>query len=180
MKIEKLNLFGTLLIIGGVNQDERGNLFKPFSKNELAKYEIDMDIKEVLHSTSRMNVIRGMHFQLPPYEQAKLVSVVKGKITDVLLDIRTNSESYGKFVSVELSGNDGISLYIPKGIAHGFVSRAEESTVLYMVNGPYSPENESGVRYDSFGFEWEVDKPIISSRDLAFPDLFQFRSQFRV
>ena len=180
MKIEKLNLSGTLLITGGVNRDERGNLFKPFSKNELAKHEVDMDIKEVLHSTSRMNVIRGMHFQLPPYEQAKLVSVVKGKITDVLLDLRTNSESYGKFVSVELSENDGISLYIPKGIAHGFVSRAEESTVLYMVDGPYSPENEAGVRYDSFGFEWEADRPIMSSRDLAFPELFQFRSQFRV
>lgn len=180
MSIEKFDLPGVLLVKAEIHRDERGSLFKAYSKSDLSKNEIEIDISEVLYSTSRLNVIRGMHFQFPPYEQAKLISVVKGKITDVLLDIRSDSKSYGKFVSVELSEYDGLAVYIPKGIAHGFVSRVDYSTVLYMIAGTYSPLNEAGIRYDSFGFEWEVDEPILSSRDLAFPDFSQIRSQFLI
>ena len=180
MNFEKLDLSGVMLVKKKIHRDERGSLFKTYSKSDLSKNEIEIDISEVLYSTSRLNVIRGMHFQFPPYEQAKFISVVKGKITDVLLDIRSYSISYGKFMSVELSEYDGLAVYIPKGIAHGFVSRVDYSTVLYIIGGAYSPLKEAGIRYDSFGFEWEVDEPILSSRDLAFPDFSQFKSRFLV
>lgn len=179
LEIEQLNIPGVLLIKRKGNEDLRGNFFKPYSKVELAENNISFNVAEVFYSTSRVNVIRGMHFQAPPYQQAKLVSVTTGKITDVILDIRKGSPFYGKSISVDLKQNDGKILYIPSGFAHGFISRHEESTVLYIVDREYSPVMESGIRYDSFGFEWKSNNPILSSRDINFRPLDSFQSPFK-
>ena len=179
LEIEALNLPGVLLIKGRVNEDLRGYFFKPYSKVEIAKYNISFSVTEVFYSTSKVNVIRGMHFQAPPYQQAKLVAVVSGKITDVVLDIRKGSPFYGRSISVSLEQNDGKILYIPSGFAHGFISRHEESTVLYIVDREYSSVMEDGVRYDSFGFDWESDDPILASRDLNFRPMNSFQSPFK-
>ena len=179
LEIESLNLPGVLLINGKVNEDIRGFFFKPYSKVEMSRNKISFTVAEVFYSTSAVNVIRGMHFQAPPYQQAKLVTVISGKITDVVLDIRKGSPFYGKWISVNLKQNDGKILYIPSGFAHGFISRHEESTVLYVVDRVYSSAMENGVRYDSFGFDWESDDPILSNRDLNFKPLDSFQSPFK-
>ena len=179
LEIEQLNIPGVLLIKHMVNEDLRGNFSKPFSKVELTKNNIFFNVAEVFYSTSGVNVIRGMHFQAPPYQQAKLVSVTSGKITDVILDIRTGSPFYGKSISIELCQNDGNILYIPSGFAHGFISRKKESTVLYIVNREYSMTMEDGVRYDSFGFDWGSNDPILSNRDLSFKSIACFQSPFK-
>ena len=176
MNIEKLDISGVMLIKNNVNKDHRGSFFKPYSYEELTQY--DINIKEVFYSYSRKNVIRGMHFQIPPFDQEKIVNVVKGKIIDVLLDLRIKSDSYGKFISIELTQNDGKSVYIPKGIAHGFLSISSYTIVLYMVNSKYSPNHDGGIRYDSFGYEWNVKNPILSSRDLSFENFDEFKSPF--
>ena len=178
LEIESLNLPGVLLINGKVNEDIRGFFFKPYSKVEMSRNKISFTVAEVFYSTSAVNVIRGMHFQAPPYQQAKLVTVISGKITDVVLDIRKGSPFYGKWISVNLKQNDGKILYIPSGFAHGFISRHQESTVLYVVDHEYSSVMENGVRYDSFGYDWELGNPILSSRDLNFKPMNTFQSPF--
>ncbi|MHB1709464.1 MAG: dTDP-4-dehydrorhamnose 3,5-epimerase family protein [Thermoplasmataceae archaeon] len=178
MKIEELELEGAMLIEKDMSRDERGMFFKPYSREEFASVGVDMRVEEVFYSVSRKNVIRGMHFQCPPFSQGKLVSVVRGEITDVLLDLRNDSKLYGKHITVALSENYRKMLFIPRGIAHGFLSKTENTVVLYMVDSPYSPTDEDGVRYDSFGYNWEAEKPILSSRDLGFNKFDRFESPF--
>ncbi|EQD35303.1 dTDP-4-dehydrorhamnose 3,5-epimerase [mine drainage metagenome] len=180
MNIEMLGLTGSLIINKEVKSDIRGNFYKSYASDELRRNGTDFDVKEIFYSTSSKNVVRGMHFQVPPFEQAKLVNVVKGNITDVLLDLRVNSESCGKFVSLNLSEYDGKTLYIPRGIAHGFVSRSIESIVLYAVDSPYSMLSEGGIRYDSFGYDWRVENPILSDRDRSFIQFDGFMSPFKL
>ncbi|MGC8622296.1 MAG: dTDP-4-dehydrorhamnose 3,5-epimerase family protein [Caldisphaera sp.] len=179
MKVEELGLDGVKLIKNDVFQDKRGYLFKPYSYDQLFENGINMEIKEVLFTTSKKNVIRGMHFQMPPSDQSKIVTVMRGKIIDVLLDIKRGSLSFGKYVTLKLEANDGKAIFMPGGIAHGFLSLANGTQVLYLMDSPYSPSDESGIRYDSFGYVWGVQNPIISNRDLAFKPFNQFESPFK-
>jgi len=115
-----------------------------------------------------------MHFQIPPEEHAKMVYCISGKILDVCLDLRKASPSYGKYVSWTFCGNDDNCIYIPKGIAHGFTSLEDNTIVHYAQTSCYSEQHDRGVRYDSFGFAWNIRKPIFSNRDKAFPSLIDF------
>ena len=180
MKIHNTVIKGAKLIEYDVNHDIRGYTLKPFSLNQIKEAGLKFEVKEIFYSISSKDVIRGMHFQLPPYAQAKIVHVVKGRIVDVILDLRKDSPTYGKYVSIELEEGDGKVLYIPKGLAHGFASLVDGSTVIYLFDSPYSSESESGIRYDSFGYEWKIDKPILSERDLSFPEFYGFKSPFRL
>ena len=180
MKIHNTEIKGAMLIEYNVNHDTRGYALKPFSLNQIKDAGLKFEVKEIFYSMSNKNVIRGMHFQLPPYAQAKIVHVIKGRIVDVLLDLRTDSTTYGKYVSIELEEGDGKVVYIPKGLAHGFASLVNSSTVLYLFDGPYSSEFEGGIRYDSFGYEWKIDRPILSTRDFSFPEFYRFKSPFRL
>lgn len=154
------------------SEDNRGDFTKIFNSLTLS-----VEIKESYYSRSHKNVIRGMHFQIPPFDHDKIVHVVKGKITDVVLDIRKNSPNFGKFYCNELSENKKQIIFIPKGFAHGFLS-LEESVVLYMQNTVYHAESDCGIRYDSFGFSWDAINPIISARDLAFAAFKDFKTPF--
>jgi len=115
---------------------------------------------------------------VPPFQQAKIVTVISGSITDVILDIRIGSPHYGKWISISLEENDGKALYIPIGFAHGFISREIKSTVLYLADCGYFPESETGIKYDSFGYDWRVEEPILSDRDLNFMSMSSFQSPF--
>ena len=180
MKIYNTAIKGAKLIDYDINHDTRGYTLKPFSLNQIKEAGLKFEVKEIFYSASNKDVIRGMHFQLPPHAQAKIVHLIKGRIVDVLLDLRTDSPTYGKYVSIELEEGDGKVVYIPKGLAHGFASLVSGSTVLYLFDGPHSPEFESGIRYDSFGCAWKIDKPILSQRDLSFPEFYGFKSPFRL
>lgn len=159
-------------------QDERGLFHKFFSKEDFSSLGLDTDFKESYYSINKKNVIRGMHFQIPPADHTKLVYVTSGKIIDICLDIRKNSKTYGKYFSVELSGDVSKAIYIPKGFAHGFVSLKDNTCVHYLQTSCYAKECDCGIRYDSFGYDWNVKEPIISERDLQHPSFNEFNSPF--
>lgn len=146
--------------------DERGFFTKTFNSEKFKENNIDFITKEFFYSISNKNVIRGMHFQTYPYECAKLVFVSSGKILDVVLDIREKSNTYGKYFKIELSYENNTSIFIPKGFAHGFLALEDNSIVNYLQSQIYSSEHDSGIKYDSFGFDWNVKSPIISKKDL--------------
>ncbi len=119
-----------------------------------------------------------MHFQTPPHEHIKLVYVPHGRILDVVLDIRKESSTYGKYFSTELSSENGKVLIIPKGFAHGFKSLEDNTNVTYMQTTCYAPNNDNGIKYDSFDFDWDCDEAKISDRDLSFKTLNTFHTPF--
>lgn len=178
MEIIKTHLPGLFIIDSKIFKDKRGIFVKVFHRKFFEANNIASDVRESFYSISRKNVIRGMHFQLPPDDHEKFVFCVHGKILDVILDIRKGSPTYGKFYSIELSGRDGLIVYIPKGFAHGFLSLEDNSIVVYMTTKEYSPEKDYGIRWDSFGFNWNVNNPIISPKDRELPLLSEFDSPF--
>ena len=178
MKVKELSVPGAKLITGELAMDKRGGFFKPYNYENLLKMGIKFDVQEVFYSVSRKGVIRGMHFQNPPAEQEKIVTVIKGSIMDVILDLRTDSEYFGKFITIRMNENDGCSVLVPKGTAHGFLGLDLENIVLYLADASYSRENEDGIRYDSFGYDWGVKNPVLNERDLGFDKFENFISPF--
>lgn len=159
-------------------EDSRGQFVKTFTDEFFKLQGLDINIKETYYSISHKNVIRGMHFQIPPDEHIKLVYVPYGEIIDVVLDIRKNSPSYGKFFEIKLSAENRKVLIIPKGLAHGFKSLKNDTNVTYMQTSCYSPNNDKGINYNSFGFDWKCSNPKLSDRDLSFPSLNDFITPF--
>lgn len=178
MRLEKTLINGLYLINQFNVLDDRGNFVKIFHEPSFIGNEINFNVKESYYSISKKNVIRGMHFQTPPHEHEKLVYVSSGAITDVVIDLRKESPTYKKHLAFELSAKNKRGIYIPKGCAHGFLSLMDESCVVYMVSSPYSEYSDSGILYNSFGYDWGIDHPIISSRDMKFPFLESFDSPF--
>jgi len=178
MKIQTTGLDGLFLIENLVHQDIRGRFHKPYSFYEFNKMGLNTDFKEIYYSTNSKDVIRGMHFQSPPFQLSKVVFVTSGAILDVVLDIRKNSNTFGKFFSIILNCQQGLSLYIPEGYAHGFLSLEDETIVNYAQTAIYSREHDMGIRYNSFGFPWGVSDPIISERDSSFPSFEEYDGIF--
>ncbi len=145
--------------------DNRGSLRKLFDKSILSSLPNSFNIDEVYYSNSRKGVLRGMHGQIAPSELTKLVFVSQGKILDVLLDVRKKSASYGEVKSITLTDKNKKAVFVPPGVLHGFLCLSKTATVHYLQNGNYSPELECGLHYDSFGFDWPVDNPILSDKD---------------
>ena len=126
---------------------------------------ISIDIKETYLSINNQNVIRGMHFQLPPYDMIKMISVIKGSVLDLVIDLRKDSDSYLKLFTIELSAEKNKSLLIPQGIAHGFKTLEPDTIVLYNVTNSYNKQNDISIKYDSINFDWKLNNPILSERD---------------
>lgn len=158
--------------------DDRGSFIKTFHDTTLKHHGIDFHLKESYFSISHKDVIRGMHFQLPPHHHAKVVFCPQGAILDVIVDLRTGSPSYGQFTVQELSLDNHKAFYIPPGFAHGFKALTDNAMTYYLVSSEYSKEHDTGIRYDSIGFNWDCQNPIISERDLSFPPLDSFNSPF--
>lgn len=158
--------------------DYRGEFVKTFHEQSLQLAGINFSIKESFYSHSHVNVIRGMHFQHPPYDHAKIVFCTAGSILDVVLDIRKGSPTYGQYVTAHLSANNHMAIYIPSGFAHGFVSLANHTTTFYFVSSENNREADDGILHDSFGFNWPVEHPIVSVRDQQFTSFNNFESPF--
>jgi len=178
MNLVETDIEGLLILVPRVFQDSRGKFIKTFTDDFFKENGLDIQIKETYYSISNNDVIRGMHFQTPPYDHVKVVYVPYGKIVDVVLDIRKNSPTYGKYFSTELSGENGKILIIPKGLAHGFKSLEDNTNVTYMQTTCYAPNNDGGIKFDSFGFDWECENPELSDRDNAFDILEEFNTPF--
>lgn len=178
MKIVNTTIDGLKIFEPRIFEDERGKFIKTFTNDFFNDNGLDINIKETYYSISEKNVIRGMHFQTPPYEHIKLVYVPYGSILDVVLDLRKDSPTYGKYFNIELSSENGKTLIIPKGLAHGFKSLEDNTNVTYMQTTCYTPNNDGGIKYNSFGFDWNCKSPKISDRDLTFPNLNNFMTPF--
>ena len=174
-----MEISGLFLIKPKKFEDKRGKFVKTFHLETLEKNGLKTDFKESYYSISQKNVLRGMHFQTPPHEHEKLIYVPHGSILDVVLDIRKNSPTYGKFVTQKLNANNAHMFYIPKGCAHGFLSLEDDTNVTYMQTTMYADNNDGGINYNSFGCDWGTEVAIVSDRDKSFVDLNDFITPFK-
>ncbi len=169
MKVIKTDIEGVLIIEPVVFEDERGYFFESYNKEDLKKQGVDYDFIQDNQSKSCYGTIRGIHFQKGEYAQAKLVRVLEGKVLDVAVDLRKNSKTFGKYVSVELSAENRRQLMIPHGFGHGFSVLSETAVFAYKCDNVYNKASEGGLRFDdpSLGIDWKIDlnKAVLSEKD---------------
>lgn len=174
MKIDNTDIQGLYYITPNVFRDRRGVFIKSFNSDIFQDNGINIDIKEVYYSISSKNVIRGMHFQSPPHAHSKLVYVPRGAMIDVVLDIRADSPTYGKYLTFEVNEENNAVILIPEGCIHGLLSLRDDSLLLFHQSSNYAPEHDKGIEYNSFGFSWPDDNPIISDRNIALSDFSDY------
>lgn len=178
MKIEETGLPGCRHIQPRLLTDLRGRFVKTFHAGLFAEYGLKTGFVETFYSVSRRGVLRGLHFQAPPCQHAKLVYCVYGKVLDAVVDIRRGSPTEGQSYAVELCADRGNMLYMPEGFAHGMLALTDEARVAYQVTSVFSPEYDAGIRWDTAGIAWPERNPILSARDLALPPWDGFHSPF--
>lgn len=178
MKIISTEFEDIKIIENNYSKDERGDFIKVFNDVEFISMGLQTEYKETYYSISKKDVIRGMHFQIPPYDHEKLVHVIAGSIVDVIVDLRVESPDYKKHIAIPLSSEKHQSIYIPKGFAHGFRALVDHTVMLYQVASGYHPNSDSGIAYNSIGFDWGIETPILSKRDQDFIGLEEFESPF--
>ena len=182
MKIEPTALPDVLIITPARFGDERGWFSETWNAPKLAAGGVRIDFVQDNHSMSaRTGTLRGLHFQVPPHAQDKLVRCSRGAILDVAVDVRLGSPHYGNWVGVELSAENARQLLVPRGFLHGFVTRAENTEVLYKCSDVYAPDCDGGIRWDDpdIGIDWGfVDASVLSAKDRVAPLLRDFASPF--
>ncbi|WP_170529941.1 dTDP-4-dehydrorhamnose 3,5-epimerase [Ruegeria arenilitoris] len=180
MQIEKTDLPGILILTPQRFGDQRGFFSETWNRKTLEKHGITLDFVQDNHSvSSNVGTLRGMHFQSPPHAQDKLVRCGRGALFDVVVDVRKDSPTYGKWLGVELTAENGKQILVPKGFLHGFVTRAPDTEICYKCTDYYAPECEGIVRWDSCAIDWGLDRdPIMSSKDTEATTLAEFDSPF--
>ena len=182
MQIEETGLPGVSIITPRRFGDARGFFSESWNRKLLADHGIDHDFVQDNHSVSaRVGTLRGLHFQSPPHAQTKLVRCGKGRLFDVAVDIRTGSPTYGKWVGVELSFDNGRQLLIPAGFLHGFVTREPDTEIIYKCTDYYTPSADGAVRYDdpAIGIDWSLTgEPLLSDKDAKAPALHDIGAPF--
>lgn len=177
MTIELTTIQDLVVIIPSIFEDERGYFFEGYNKSQFNKAGIMYDFIQDNQSFSKRGVIRGLHYQIDPFAQAKLARVLEGEILDVAVDLRKDSPTFGKSFSVILSAENKKQLMIPPGFAHGFSVLSETASVLYKVGQVYNKESERGIRYDdaTLAIDWQVSpkEVIVSDKDLILPTFDQ-------
>ena len=168
---KELDIPDVILIEPKVFGDSRGFFMETYKYSEFKKNGIEYNFVQDNHSRSQKGVLRGLHYQLKPMEQGKLVRCVRGRIWDVAVDIRKGSPWYGKWVAVELSEENKLMLWIPPGFAHGFVALTDYTEVIYKVTKEYSPELERGIIWNDpeLAIDWPIENPILSEKDRNLP-----------
>ena len=184
MEIIKTAIEGLVIIEPKVFQDARGYFFESFSQREFEEKVRKINFIQDNESMSSYGVMRGLHFQRPPFTQSKLVRCVKGKVLDVAVDIRKGSPTYGQHVAVELSEDNHRQFFIPRGFAHGFAVLSETAIFQYKCDNFYTPQSDEGISIldDSLGIDWQIptDKVLLSEKDLKHALLKGFDSPFSI
>ena len=174
MKLERTNIPDLILIKPDVHKDNRGYFFESF-RHDLLEEELGYEVNFIQdnESKSTKGVLRGLHYQVSPFEQSKLVRVIEGNVLDVVVDIRKNSPTFAKHFSIELSGDNKYQLFLPKGLAHGFVVLSDDATFFYKVDNYFSPENERGIAFDDnfLDIDWRLplQEIYLSAKDKCNP-----------
>lgn len=184
MDVIKTDIEGVFIIEPKVFGDDRGYFFESFNAREFAeKTGLSINFVQDNESKSRYGVLRGLHYQLPPFTQSKLVRVVKGRVVDVAVDIRKGSPTYGKYVTCELTEENHRQFFVPKGMAHGFVVLSEEAVFQYKCDDFYHPEAEGGIAWNDpdIAVKWPIaaEDISLSERDKHHPAFDDFDSPFK-
>jgi len=180
MKIIETKIPDLKILEPSVFADDRGYFFESYSYQKLKDLGIDKLFVQDNESKSQKGVLRGLHFQNPPFAQAKLVRVIKGAVLDVAVDIRKNSPTYGQHVAVELSEQNKRIFYIPEGFAHGFLTLENDTIFSYKCSQFYNKESEASLLWndETLGINWGIEDPILSDKDKIAPKFSNFQSQF--
>lgn len=180
MEIIKTKISGLLIIKPDVFEDDRGYFFESYNKDKFEAAEIDLSFVQDNESKSQKGVLRGLHFQNPPYAQDKLVRVMRGRVLDVAVDIRIGSPTYGQWDSIELSGDNKMMYWIPAGMAHGFVTLEDDTVFFYKCTNTYNKESEGSIRWNDpdLDINWDISDPILSEKDITAPLFKDFESKF--
>ena len=179
-EFERQKIKDVILVKPKVFGDNRGFFMESYKKSDFYANGIDVEFNQDNHSKSTKGVLRGLHYQAKPYDQAKLVRCSKGRIYDVAVDIRPNSETFGQYVKVELSEDNKQMLFIPEGFAHGFVALTDEVELLYKASGEYNQQADRGVLWcdKDINIDWEIDfEPLLSEKDKVQPTLKEINKQ---
>jgi dTDP-4-dehydrorhamnose 3,5-epimerase len=182
MEVIKTDIDGVVIIEPRVFRDERGYFFESFSQREFDEMVRPIKFVQDNESMSSYGVMRGLHFQCPPFTQSKLVRCVKGAVLDVAVDIRKGSPTYGQHVAVELTEENHRQFFVPRGFAHGFAVLSETAVFQYKCDNFYAPQADGGIsiKDDSLGIDWRIptDNAILSEKDLKHVLLKDFDSPF--
>lgn len=182
MKIISTGFEGLFILEPTVFEDHRGFFMESYNVKRMKDHGIEYNFVQDNQSKSSYGVLRGLHFQNPPYAQTKLIRVLQGRILDVVVDIRESSSTFGKVLTIELSSKNKKQLLVPKGFAHGFSVLSETAEILYKCDNYYNKESEGGLMYNDPAFEidWGVasDDIVLSEKDKMYPPFEKFKSQF--
>lgn len=180
MQITPTPLDGVLIFEPRVFHDSRGYFLESFNRKVLEENNLEVDFVQDNQSMSQLNTLRGLHFQAPPYAQAKLVRVVRGAVLDVVVDLRKASPTFGKHFSIVLSDENNLQLLIPEGFAHGFLVLENNTVFVYKCSRYYHKASERGIFWadKQLGIDWGTNNPIVSEKDLLLPQFDGFESPF--
>ena len=180
MEIIKTPLEGLLIIKPDVFEDDRGYFFESFNQEKFRSAGLDLTFLQDNESKSKKGVLRGLHYQAPPFAQGKLVRVISGSVLDVAVDIRKNSPTCGRWESIVLSGQNKWMYWIPAGFAHGFATLEDDTMFFYKCTNVYSKISEGSIRWDDpdLNINWGVDNPVISEKDKVSPGFGELVSPF--
>ena len=182
MKFIETKISDVIIIEPTVFSDVRGYFLESYNQKKFEEVVGKISFVQDNESKSAKGVLRGLHYQNPPYNQAKLVRCIEGRVTDVAVDIRKGSPTYGKHISVQLSGENKRQLFVPKGFAHGFAVLSDTATFAYKVDNTYAPEFDAGIRWNDkqLNIQWGLEDSMIkvSAKDAELPFLSEFESPF--
>ena len=180
MIVETNHIQGLLVIKPELFEDSRGYFFESYNQEKFRQLGIDVTFLQDNESKSGRNVLRGLHFQVPPYQQGKLVRVIKGAVLDVAVDLRKSSPTYGEWASIELSEKNKWMYWIPAGFAHGFLTLEENTVFFYKCTQVYHKESEAGIIWNdhSLNIKWGIENPMVSEKDKTAGKFSDFVSPF--
>lgn len=176
-----MDLPGLLLVEPTVHGDDRGYFLETYRRTAFREAGIDADFVQDNRARSTRGVLRGLHYQIPPAAQGKLVQVVRGRILDVVVDLRRGSPGFGRWEAVELAEEEKRALWVPPGFAHGYLTLTEVAEVAYKVTAEYDRELDRGIRWDDpeLAIRWPLDEPVLSEKDRALPSMAEAEIPFR-
>lgn len=180
-KFKRLEIPEIVLIEPKIFPDGRGFFIEIYKHSDFADFGIkERFVQDNYSKSTQKGVLRGLHYQIPPFSQGKIIQVISGEIFDVAVDIRVSSPNYGKWIGVNLSSENRKMLYIPSGFAHGFCTLTEITEVIYKCTNIYSPQHERGVIWndDTLKIDWPVENPILSEKDLVYPSFDNIEKSF--
>ena len=180
MKIINMPLDGLLVFAPEIYEDDRGYFFESWNKKIFKEFGLNYEFNQDNQSLSKYGVLRGLHFQNPPHAQGKLVRVVKGKVLDVVVDIRKNSSTYGSHYKIELSETNKLIFWIPPGFAHGFITLENDTIFSYKCTSVYNKQSEQALLWSdkTLNIDWQIKKPIVSQKDQNAIKFLSFKSKF--